>query len=93
MVGKGSTSIVTDGEFVYINNTGSDAMAKAGSGDVLTGVIASLAGQGASAFDAAWKGVFLHGLAGNLASLDLSNYSLLASDIAKAIPEAIQCME
>lgn len=93
MVGKGSTSIVTDGETVYINNTGSDAMAKAGSGDVLTGVIGSLIGQGAPAFEAAWKGVFLHGLAGDLAALDIGNHSLLASDIAKALPEAIKCME
>lgn len=92
-VGKDSTTIVTNGNSVYINTTGNDGMATAGSGDVLSGLIGGLIAQGESAFSAAWKGVFLHGLAGDLATYDVGKYSLTASEIARTIPQAICCME
>lgn len=78
-----------DGEF-YTNNTGSSALAKAGTGDVLTGMISGLLAQKMSVLEAAILGVYLHGLAGELATKDLSEYSVLASDVVNYIPFAIK---
>ena len=64
---KGENTVVTDGERVYINKTGNKGMAKGGSGDVLSGIIASLCAQGMENYDAAVYGVYLHGLAGDIA--------------------------
>ena len=64
-------------------------MATGGSGDVLTGVIAALAGQGLNAEAATAAGVFLHGMAGDLASVQMGEYGLIASDIAHMIALAI----
>jgi NAD(P)H-hydrate epimerase len=63
-------------------------MATAGSGDVLTGVITALAGQGLSDFDAAVLGVYIHGLAGDIAAENLGQVSLMTTDIIDALPEA-----
>lgn len=88
---KGAGSIVaTAGGETYINSTGNPGMATGGSGDVLTGVIASLAGQGLSAEDAAKAGVFLHGLAGDIAANELSQHGLMAGDIARHIGYAVK---
>ena len=65
-------------------------MATGGSGDVLTGVIAALAGQGLDPEAAATAGVFLHGLAGDLASNQMGEYGLIASDIANMVALAIK---
>ena len=78
---KGAGTVVTDGEQVYTNTTGNPGMATAGSGDVLTGIITALAGQGLSLFDAAVLGVFVHGLAGNIAAAVHGQISLIATDI------------
>ena len=85
---KGAGTVVTDGEKVYINKTGNPGMATAGSGDVLTGVITALLGQGLSNFDAAILGVYIHGLAGDIAVKKLGQVSLIATDIAQALPDA-----
>lgn len=85
---KGAGTVVTDGEKVYINNTGNPGMATAGSGDVLTGVITGLAGQGLSNFDAAVLGVYTHGLAGDIAAERVGQVSLMTTDIIDALPEA-----
>ena len=85
---KGAGTLVTDGEKVYINKTGNPGMATAGSGDVLTGVITALLGQGLSDFDAAVLGVYIHGLAGDIAAEKLGQISLIATDIAQALPDA-----
>jgi len=87
---KGHNTVVSDGKDIYINKTGNSSLAKAGSGDVLTGIISGLTAQGCSLFQAAVLGVYLHGLAGELASLDLTEYSVLASDLLKYIPYAIK---
>lgn len=74
----------------YTNHTGNPGMATAGSGDVLTGMIAGFLGQDLSAFDAAKYAVYLHGLAGDLAAKEKTQVSLIASDIINKIPEAIK---
>lgn len=75
---------------IYINKTGNSGMATAGSGDVLTGMIAGFLAQGMKPFEAAKLGVYLHGLAGDLAAKEKTEYSLIASDILQKIPEAIK---
>lgn len=77
-----------DGD-VYINETGNSALAKAGTGDVLTGMISGLCAQNMEPFEAAKLGVYLHGKTGEIASGMLSEYSVLASDLLKYIPFAI----
>ncbi|MBI1314613.1 NAD(P)H-hydrate dehydratase [bacterium] len=85
---KGPGTIVTDGSRAIVNPTGNSGMATGGSGDVLTGLIAALAAQGLEPFDAARLGVYLHGLAGDLAADDLSEQGLIASDLPKYLPQA-----
>lgn len=80
-----STVVATPRGATYINPKGNPGMATAGSGDVLTGVIAALAGQGLSALDAACCGVYLHGLSGDLGAKIWGEYSLTASDIANSM--------
>ena len=87
---KGHNTVVTDGEIVYINQTGSSALAKAGSGDVLTGIISGLIAQGLSPFEAACKGAYLHGLSGEEAAKDLSEYCVLASDLIEYLPKVVK---
>ena len=90
VVQKDSRTLVWDTEEKgYVNLCGNSGMATAGSGDVLTGMIGSLLGQGLTAFHAAALGVYLHGKAGDLAAKRRGEYSLLASDIAEAIPELL----
>jgi len=69
---------------------GNSSLAKAGTGDVLSGIIVSLIAQGCSCFEAAILGAYLHGEAGRLASIDLSEYSVLASDLMRYIPKVIK---
>jgi len=85
---KGAGTVVTDGEQVYINKTGNPGMATAGSGDVLTGVITALIGQGLSNFDAAVLGVYIHGLAGDIAAEKIGQVSLITTDVIQALGEA-----
>ena len=87
---KGAGTVVTDGQRVYINETGNPGMATAGSGDVLTGVIVALMGQGLSNFDAAVFGVYIHGLAGDIAAEKVGQISLMTTDIIKALPDALR---
>lgn len=78
--GAGTAVVNADGT-VDINTTGNSGMATAGSGDVLTGIITGLLAQGYSPFDAARLGVFLHGMAGDIAAAERSEQALIASDI------------
>ncbi|MBR6162390.1 NAD(P)H-hydrate dehydratase [bacterium] len=86
---KGQNTVVTDGSDVYINKTGSSALAKAGSGDVLTGIISGLIAQGQTPFEAGIKGAYLHGLTGELAGKEKSEYSVLAGDLIDYLPKVI----
>jgi NAD(P)H-hydrate epimerase len=88
---KGYNTVVADDKGnLYINKTGNPGMATAGSGDVLTGMIAAFLGQGLSDFAAAKYAVYLHGLAGDLAAKEKTQLGMIASDIIAKIPQAIK---
>ncbi len=88
LVLKGDKTIVADSGKIYVNRTGNPGMATAGAGDVLTGVIASLIGQGHDVFDASQLGVYIHGLAGDIAANKKGELSMIASDIIEYLPDA-----
>lgn len=85
---KGHRTLITDGTRRAVNTTGNPGMATGGSGDVLTGLIAALACQRLEPIDAARLGVWLHGLAGDLAAGELGQESLIASDLIRFLPRA-----
>jgi ADP-dependent NAD(P)H-hydrate dehydratase len=85
---KGAGTVVTDSRRYFINSSGNPGMATGGSGDVLTGVIAALIGQKLPAFDAAQLGVFVHGLAGDIARDHHGEIGMIAGDIVDALPDA-----
>lgn len=90
---KGKNTIVTDGNRTFVNPTGNSGMAKGGSGDVLSGIVSSLMAQGLSSFDASCVGVYIHGLAGDLAADNLSKSSMLPSDIVEYLSDAFKTIE
>ena len=87
---KGSRTVITDGQRVYINHTGDSSLAKAGTGDVLSGMIGCLLGQKMDPFDAACCGAHLHGRAGEIAGEKLGLRCVLAHDVIDAIPQAVR---
>lgn len=87
------TCICRQGEHPYVNLSGNAAMAKAGSGDVLAGVITGLIAQGMTCFDGAVLGVYLHGLAGEAAREEKGIYSVLARDLADAVGTVLKRLE
>jgi hydroxyethylthiazole kinase-like uncharacterized protein yjeF len=91
---KGGRTVIAgpDGS-IQINTTGDSSLSKAGTGDVLAGVISSLIGQGMPLFDAASLGVYLHGLAGESAGRRWGRRSVLASDVIDTLPEVIRKFE
>lgn len=91
LVLKCDQTIVTDGNRIYVNKIGNPGMATAGSGDVLTGIIASLLHR-LSSYDAALLGVYLHSLSGDLAAKNLGEESLIATDIINHLPHAFKLL-
>ena len=87
---KDACTMVTEGKDIFLNSSGNDAMAKGGSGDVLTGVIAALIAQGLSPEKAARLGVYIHGLAGDLARRELGQYSVMAKDLIRYVAEVLK---
>lgn len=85
---KGTDTLIYDGTTVHINTTGTNALATAGSGDVLTGIIATLMSQGLAPVDAARVGAYWHGLAGRYAS-QRRPVGVIASDVADALGDAL----
>lgn len=90
LVLKGAfTSVSTPGGKIYFNSTGNPGMATGGSGDVLTGIILGFLSQGWTSENAAISGVYLHGVAGDLAVAEKSEYSLIAGDLIEFLGRAI----
>lgn len=87
---KGMPTLISDGQQVAFNLTGNPGMATAGAGDVLSGLIGGFMAQGLPAFDAAVSGAYLHGLAGDLARDEQTEFSLIASDLIRFFPEALK---
>ncbi len=85
---KGAGTVVSDGKKVYVNTTVNPGMATSGSGDVLTGSITALEGKDLNDFDAAVLGVYIHGLAGDIAAEKVGQVSLIAPDIIESLPDA-----
>ena len=84
------TAICCPGGHILFNPTGNAGMATAGSGDVLTGIITALLARGYKHEEACIVGVYLHGLAGDMAAQELGEESLIASDIIKYLPRAFK---
>lgn len=84
------TAVISPDGNVFINSTGNPGMATGGSGDALTGIILSLLAQGYSSVDAARIGVYIHGLAGDCATKDKGETSIIASDIVDFVPVAFK---
>jgi ADP-dependent NAD(P)H-hydrate dehydratase len=87
---KGHRTVVTDSQKVYINHTGDSSLSKAGAGDVLSGMLASLIGQGMKIFDAACAAAHLHGKCGEQAGKRLGRRSVLARDVIGEIGNVIR---
>jgi NAD(P)H-hydrate epimerase len=92
LVLKGAPTVVAGpaGD-VFINPTGNEGLATAGSGDVLTGIIAGLVAQGLPALEAAWCGAYVHGLCGDMRLRQWGHVGFLAGEIAQVIPDALAC--
>lgn len=93
LVLKGYKTVVVRKRDFYINDTGNPGMATAGSGDVLTGIIGAFLAQGIDAYEAAKIGVYIHGLAGDLAAKIKGQISLIAGDLIDYLPQAFKKLE
>lgn len=87
---KGHRTCITDGETGYVNHTGNPGMAVGGSGDLLSGIIVSLLGQGVAPLEAAACGAWLHGAAGDLCAEKLGQYAMLPTDMLEALPRLLK---
>lgn len=87
---KGCRTIITDGMRCYCNHTGNPGMATGGSGDVLSGIIVSLLGQGLPPLEAAACGAWLHGAAGDLCAKEIGQYGMLPSDMVNVLPRLMK---
>ena len=87
---KGHRTLITDGETCWENQTGNPGMATGGSGDVLSGIILSLLGQGLAPLEAAAAGAWLHGAAGDRAAEMLGEYGMLPGDLVEELPQLLK---
>ncbi len=90
LVLKGHRTVITEGKMLFENDTGNPAMATAGAGDVLSGMIAGLIAQGVGVYEASQLGVYLHGLCGDLAARDKTQNCVIASDLIDYLPKAMK---
>ncbi len=89
---KSAVSIITDGEQVVLNTTGCNGMAKAGSGDVLSGLLGGLIARDEDLFTCVCVGAYLFGKTGEKAQSKFNSYTLTASDVVNALPEVINSL-
>ncbi len=89
MLLKGHRTVITDGKTCFVNETGNPGMATGGSGDVLSGIIVSLLGQGLSPLDAAACGAYIHGASGDLAAEQIGQYGMLPQDMLFFLPRLL----
>lgn len=87
---KGRNTVITDGKTTYINPTGNPGMAVGGSGDVLSGIITALLGQGIVPLEAAACGAWLHGAAGDICAREMGQYGMLPSDMVDVLPRLLK---
>lgn len=87
---KGYNTLISSGEDIYKNKTGTSALSKAGTGDVLAGMIGGFLAQKVAPKDAAILSVYLHGISSQVYTDEFSEYSMLASDLLEYIPLAIK---
>lgn len=87
---KGNRTVITDGKTLYINETGNPGMAVGGSGDILSGIIASLLGQGLCPLEAAACSAWLHGAAGDYCAAQIGQYGMLPTDMLDALPRLMK---
>lgn len=87
---KGHRTVITDGAQMYINHTGNPGMATGGSGDVLSGIIVSLLGQGIPPLEAAACGAWLHGAAGDICADEIGQYGMLPTDMIRVLPRLLK---
>lgn len=87
---KGSKTFITDGDKTFQNTTGNSGLAKGGSGDALTGIVTALIAQKYEPINAALLGVYLHGLAADIALENQSVESLLITDVIDNLGRAFQ---
>lgn len=87
---KGRRTLITDGTMVYENPTGNPGMAVGGSGDVLSGILTSLLGQGIAPLDAAACAAYLHGLAGDRCAEAMGQYGMTPSDLLEVLPRLLK---
>ena len=87
---KGNRTVITDGSTCYINPTGNAGMSVGGSGDVLSGMIVSLLGQGIAALESAAAAAWLHGAAGDVCAQQMGQYGMLPSDILQVLPRLMK---
>ena len=90
MLLKGHHTVITDGTVTYINPTGNPGMAVGGSGDVLSGIIVSLLGQGIGLLEAAACGAWLHGAAGDICAEEIGQYGMLPTDMLNVLPRLLK---
>ena len=93
VVVKGAPTVIVNGEMCYENTTGNAALATAGSGDVLTGILTSLVAQNYDPIHAAILGVYLHGLTADIALSEIGSHSFIASDIIGYLGRAFLRLE
>lgn len=87
---KGHETVITDGARTCVNRTGNPGMAVGGSGDVLSGIIVSLLGQGIAPLEAAACGAWLHGAAGDICAAEIGQYGMLPSDMVEVLPRLLK---
>ena len=88
---KGNGTIISDPQGnLWINKTGNSALSKGGAGDVLSGIIAGFAAQKATPVESMIIGAYLHGMAGEIASEELTEYCVMATNLIKYLPQGIK---